>query len=67
MTKIERAQKARRRVRRAYPNAVLLPSTHGTYWQCSSKEWAGGCVIGEGTSKHDAWLDAAKTLRARKK
>lgn len=62
MTKIERAKKAYRRVKRAYPDAVLVRSAHGTYWQCSAKTWSGGPVIGEGVSKNDAWIDAASSL-----
>lgn len=54
---------AKKRVLRKYPNAKLVPSAHGTYWQCSSKEWAGGRVIGEGISRSAAWIDGARSLK----
>jgi hypothetical protein len=53
----------KQRVLKKYPNARLVRSAHGTYWQCSTKEWAGGRVIGEGALPFQAWADGAKHLR----
>jgi len=51
------------KVLKKYPKAKLVRSCHGTYWQCSTKEWEGGRVIGEGALPFQAWADAAKSLR----
>jgi hypothetical protein len=53
----------KQRVIRKYPKAQCQRSCHGTYWQISSKEWAGGCLIGEGDLPWQAWRDAARTVR----
>jgi hypothetical protein len=57
---------AKERVLRRYPNARLVRSAHGTYWQCSAKEWEGGPVIGEGGSPAATWANAAKSLDKRR-